>query len=200
MPIRIKRKKRPAVKIVRRKPKIMKMNSNIHHFKRGCELVTYTGSSAPVLVSWSFGLASCINFGEFTALFDQYRINAIQLHFHYRYDPGASGTFNNTASYPRLYTVKDYDDVVTPLSITELREYDKCKLTILNPNRPFKLMLRPAIRSTVGSNHTPKWKQWLDCDLSSTSHYGIKWGVDNLPTNAILEVEIKYFLSFKDVK
>ena len=166
------KRKRPVRKMMRR-PKIVKNpNSNIHHFKRGCELVTYTGSSAPILVGWSFGLASCINFAEFTALFDMYRINAIQLHFHLRYDPGA-GTFNNQASYPRLYTIKDYDDVTVPLTINEMREYSKCKLSILNPNKPHRLMLKPAVRVDIGVNKTPKWKQWLDYDLNNTAHFGV---------------------------
>jgi len=179
--------------------KARKFRTPKYHFKRGADLISYTGSGAALYAGWTFALASVINPVEFTALFDQYRINAILVKFHYRLDPGAA-VYGIGASYPRLYTVKDYDDATAPTTVSELREYSKCKLSILNPNKPLMFKIKPCVKNSVGLNSTPKWKQWLDCSINNTQHFGFKWCVDNLPSNSILEVEIVYYLSFKDAQ
>jgi len=169
------------------------------HFKRGAELITYNGTGTPVTTGFTFTLGSLLNVAEFTTLFDMYRINAVMLRFHYRLDPG-SAPYGNGASYPRMFSVKDYDDSNAPANVNELREYSNCKMKVLNPNKPLVYKITPAIKSAVGVNSTPKWKQWLDCQFTNTDHFGFKWIVDNLPSNSVLELEVIYYVSFKHAK
>lgn len=176
----------------------------VHHFKRGSALNTINGNAvyAPYVDSLSFNLNAVINPSDFTSLYDQYRINYVVVKFHLRIDPSAQAA--GSASYPRLYYYRDLDDTTAPSNLNEMRENQRCRMKVLNPQRCVTIKIRPNVLgmlySTVGvTQYTPKFKQWLDCSTSTTIHYGIKYAIDDLTnTNYKVDIEKWYYISCRN--
>lgn len=161
-------------------------------------------TGAPVLRGASFALSSLPGVSDFTNLFDMYKITHVQLRFHLQVDPGAQASAS--AIYPKLWYATDYDDDNAPASLNALREHARCKVRVLNPNRPVVVNIKPAVASLVyrgatTSSYSPKWRQWVDMAQTDVPHYGLKWAVDNLTnTNYTLQIEGKMWFACKDVR
>jgi len=129
----------------------------------------------------SFSLNNTNNVSNFAAIFDQYRIDAIQVSI----NPG--WTDNNlttvTDYYPRLYTVIDYDDSSSPTSLAQLTAYDSCIIT--PPGRGVERTFRPKIQAgivnVVGGTTQGGLalaSPWLDMAITSVPHFGIKLAIE----------------------
>lgn len=172
-----------------------------HAFKRMLGSATITGNVAysPYLNAYSgqqINLAAVQGTSDFQNLYDQYRINYIVIKFWLRIDPSAQTAAS--ASFPKLYWYRDYDDESTPASLNEIRENGRCKIAVMNPNRPVTIKFRPNSLNTVyagvaTSTYKPVWRQWLDVAVPSARHYGIKYGIDDL-TNTNYKVDIEAML------
>lgn len=179
---------------------------DVHYFKRQFNWTNLSGNALynPWLSSATFSLAQLPGTGDFTTLFDRYKITFIKLYIWLKIDPSAQTAA--TASYPKLYWVKDYDDSSTPASLDELRQHQSCKVKVMSPNRPIVITLRPSILSVdyrgVGTvSYTPKWKQWVDMQNLDVPMYGLKLGVDDFTnTNYRLEMEGKMWFACKDTR
>lgn len=175
----------------------------VHSFKRMArDGFSYTGNVAynPLLVTWSanwINLALVVNASDFANLYDQYRINFVVFKVWLKIDPGAQTAA--TASYPKLYWYRDYDDNTAPGSLNEMRENVKCKVAVLNPNRPITIKFKPntlqlLYQSTIANQFKPVFGQWLDMSSTNTPHYGIKVAIDDLTnTNYKVEVETTFY-------
>lgn len=172
----------------------------VHSFRRGGVTGTLTGNVAyaPYLGNYNTNFGQIINSGDFTALYDQYRINFIVVKFYLKIDPSAQTAA--TASFPRIFWYRDYDDNGNPASLNEIRENSKGKQAILHPNRPVTIKFKPNVLNTVYSslgvsNYVPVFKQFLDMSTTATTHYGFKYAIDDLTnTNYKLDIEtVVYF-------
>lgn len=185
---------------------VKSVQSNVHSFRQTAASLNLQGNAAyaPYLAASSFPLAGVAQVASFQALFDQYKISHIQLRFMLRVDPSAQTAA--TATYPRLYYARDYNDLNLPASLNELREYSKCKIVHLKPDRTTVVNLKPAVlqemyKSAVTTGYSPKWKQWISMADTTVPHYGLKWGVDLFTnTNYWLDVETVYWFQCKNVK
>lgn len=183
-----------------RSARIVNLNKDVHYFKR---MVSTPGSFsgnvayAPLLQAWSFNFNQLANAGEFTALFDQYKITHIQCKFFLKIDPGAQSAAG--ASYPKLYWCADHDDDSAAPSLNAMREHSKTKVRVLHPNRPVVCNIKPAIlamtyKTATTTGYCPMWKKWVDCNDSTVPHYGLKWAIDDLTnTNYKVDTEVTYW-------
>lgn len=178
------------------------VRNQIYYFKRYANNPgSWTGNIAynPLCQGNSFSLGQVVNPSDFTTLFDQYCITCIVVRFFLKIDPSAQTA--STASYPRLYYVRDYDDATAPASLNEMREHAHVKVKVLNPNRGVTIKFRPSTlnlvyRTAVASSYSPHWKQWVDMANTDIPHYGLKWVVDDL-TNTNYKLETETLLYFK---
>lgn len=181
--------------------------SQVHTYKRmvaggaGSGVLTITGNAVynPYVSNLVFDLNALVSSSEFTQLYDQYRILTAVTKFWLKIDPSAQSAAN--ASYPKLYWYRDYDDSVNPSNLNEMRQNARCKVAVMHPNRPVTLVCKPntlglVYQSVLGTQTEPKWKQWLDCNVPSTPHYGFKYAIDDL-TNTNYKVEIEITLYFQ---
>lgn len=181
---------------------------DVHYFKRFVTNPgTFTGNAItgdPLLQGISFAINGVAGIGEFSALFDQYMLTHVQMMFHLRIDPSAQTA--TTAIYPKLYWFTDYDDANAPPSLNAVREHPRCKIAVLNPNRPVICNIKPAVlnevyRSPTTSSYNPKWRQWLDFAQTDVPHYGLKFAIDNFTnTNYIVSTELKFWFACKGVR
>jgi hypothetical protein len=119
-------------------------------------------------------LNTCVSSGEFTALFDQYRIVKIELLFFWQ--RGAS----DAVTRPLLWFYQDWDGSTTPASASEVFERQSFRSFSFSEARPtFTVTInRPGVNmSTVAANTVTVRSPWLDCSTAGQVHYGLYgWG------------------------
>lgn len=212
-------KRRPTYKrkrMTKRMPLAKRPNINVHSFKRmlagdftnwstgtvrdGCSRIAGNAVNLPWLGGFQLnGLSSVLNTGEFTALFDQYRIDKLVLKFYLKIDPGAQAA--GAANVPRLYYYRDRDDSTPATSLNEIRENGRGRLVPLSLYRPVTIVCRPntlglIYQSSVSSTYSPKFGQWIDCSNPGTPHYTWKMAIDDLTnTNYRVDVEGEVFFT-----
>ncbi len=164
--------------------------------------------SAPENFAISFQLSDLTSYSEFVSLFDQYRIDKLDLKFIYSQSnapvpiPAA-----NIACMPLMYHVIDYNDS-TALSIPEeYQQYQNCVVANIDrfPTISFRPKLATAIYNGTFSGYGST-ALWVDTNTAGARYYGSKFTVDPLNTNTgsnilgYLTIVITYHLSFRHVK
>lgn len=175
----------------------------VHHYRRNMQSIQIQGNPvyAPYVSYVDFAFSQLISPTDFTALYDQYRINYVVTKFFLEVDPGAQTSV--AAVYPKIYWVRDRDSAVAPSTIDELRQDSQCRMAILRPDRPVTIKCVPNVLArmysgAVTDNYSPKFKVWLDATTTSTQHFGFKFAVDNLTnTNYTLRFERTCYFSCK---
>jgi hypothetical protein len=130
-----------------------------------------------VLGATNFYLAQISNQSNFTALFDQYKIDYLE----YTFRPQANATtLVTTSTVPRFITAIDYDDSNTPGSLAALEEYMSAETHFTDT---FTRRFRPKILTMIwdGSNPAPGGSTtapWIDCAQNLIPHYGLKYGIE----------------------
>lgn len=150
------------------------------------------------------------NFSEFTALFDQYRIDYVECGFAFTansQDPGV------TTALPIMWVAKDYSDAnIAP--IADVQQYKSAQCFQLGNPAPggYKVIrVRPTVDLQVYQGITSGFasangKTWIETGTPDVPHYGLKCAIDSTLFGATnvqlgnLSMYFKYHLSFKNVK
>jgi len=154
----------------------------------------------------NFALNRVSNYTEFTTLFDEYRICAVEVDFKPMYNMQVISAINNVITL-FLYTVIDYDDNAAPTSISQLEEYDSCVVT--NFNQSCKRIIRPKLATAVYDG-TANWayastrQPWVDCGNAAVQWFGLKLAIEagasgqtNLQT---WQISVKYYIELRNVR
>lgn len=152
------------------------------------------------LGSINFSLNDVPSYTEFTALYDMYKINAVKIIFLPQMTSNISvSSVNNPYANTRFFSCLDFNDSTAPTSIDDVRQYQNAKFTpILKRHKRY---LRPKILDSTGYNPV---NPWISTASPSVIYYGLKYAIEN--TNATVgttfeySVEVKFYLSFKNVK
>lgn len=193
------RRRRPVTSRPRRVPRSRwmgkRMRSNfgalrrqVHYYKRtfrvGDFIANYnatTGVTTPINVPLSFNLNQLPGVGEFTSLYDQYKIMGIRVNCQPLLTEGiASAVSGSTLIYgfPKFSSVIDYDDTFTPASEDVLLQYGSLKQTpaFKEHKRYFKPKIRGAALDSGGvvNPATSIKAPWIDVGNPNVPHYGVK--------------------------
>jgi hypothetical protein len=132
---------------------------------------------------------------------DYYRVNALVVKFIPRTSPSHPGEDNGRAL---CACAVDLDDDTKPTSITDLANYQNCK--IFRSDQIFSIKWRPAILLDVdkGDYKSPlaagiKKKQWLNSSYKEIMHRGLKvWLANNsLNHETDWDILVTAYVSFK---
>lgn len=176
-----------------------------HSFERKTNLFTISGNAvhAPYLGVSNIQLGFVRNAAEFSALYDQYRINKVKIQFWLKVDPSAQTAA--TAAHPKLYWVRDLDDS-NVLTQDEMRERAKCKIAVMRTDRPITIWIKPNLlnlvyRGPTTSSYVPTFGHFLDMTNQDVPHYGIKYNIDDLTnTNYRVDIETTYYFQCKNTR
>lgn len=142
-------------------------------------------------LSLYFQFNQLVNYTEFTALYDQYRIEKVLIKLHLITNPDAVvppvtipvTTQNVTNWYPRLWYSPDYDDKQVD-AISDFKQRATTKTLILKPNRDYTFWCKPACqveayRDSAGTvGYCPSFNKWINMADTAVEHYGWKWALD----------------------
>ena len=182
-------------------PMYKNLSTNVRLIKRNAD----QGDLVCVLNANNYGaflfkLSNAPNSSEFTALFDQYKINAIQCTFYpQQTEVTLSNTPATTVRAARMFTAIDYNDGDPPTSLDYLRQYDNVE--VHNAVEPFSVYIpNPKFADATGALRTG----YISTASPSIVHYGLKWALEELnPGSAgtyTYKVETVYYFSFKNAK
>lgn len=158
------------------------------------------------------------NYTEFVALFDQYRIDKVEVTFQlvgnvYNTQAPNSTAANTTNWFPKLWISKDYDGPSgTVDTLAEIKERQDVQCFILEPNKFKTVTLQPKalVQTYVTSGATGKSPKVIKIDTAQAQveHYGLTYvydanGLDpgNTQDAAFkVAVERKYYFTMFGVK
>lgn len=203
------RRRRPARRrVARRMPRPRQM---VYNFKRTCELnnLTTVPGVAPTLFQYQFKLSDVPGYGDFTQLYDQYRIKGVRITFY----PAANTSYTGSSSsmpIGEFYTVLDFDDSTLPANIEELNQYQTLRRTYFN--RPHKRYFKPLSTQsgvyqsggvTTGYRSLPS-STWFDCGNPNILYYGIKGAYtiseSSLVVKETIRVTATYYFQLRMVR
>jgi hypothetical protein len=131
----------------------------------------------PVFGQFSVTLANTFaaNLSALQALFDQYRINAVEVTI--VPSQNLSGGAATYTTNPNLFTVLDFDDGTSLGSVANAQGYATCIES--EPYEKARRCFRPRIQMVTGTSASLQGAAnvvapWLDCAYSGTVHYGMK--------------------------
>lgn len=180
-------------------PMYKQPSTNVRLIKRNADqgdLICTLG--APTYGAFLFRLSNVPNSSEFTALFDQYKINAISCTF-YPQQTAVDTHIAPAVQNVRMFTAIDYNDSDPPLSIDTLRQYDNVEVNAVTEQFTVYIA-NPKFADTTGALRTG----YINTSSPSTVHYGLKYAVDPLAPGSTgtytYRVETVYYFSFKNAK
>lgn len=191
------------------------VRTNLVNIKRSFVTAPFTVNNSWSGIQLSFTLSALPNYSEFTALFEQYRINGVKLTF----VPSAdsldinqqqqnSSSAINWTTIPRLYTAIDKDGNGQYASENAILQYGNHRI-IRNPMRAFTIYVKhPCVQMGTANLVTivggaPKARQWLDCDNYNVQHWGAVVGgivpyQGGTTVNMAYQVIATYYMQFKN--
>jgi len=132
--------------------------------------------------SMGFRLDQLVNYTEFVALFDHYRINGVRIDLKCFYN--TSGATNVGLPWVEHWT--DHDDA-TPLSAAQAREVMGTKSAYYSGNKIMtKMFVKPRpLLELASADGTPApgslmSRSWINCTDTDIPHYGIKGVLHNV--------------------
>lgn len=194
--------------------------AKVYNFTRNLDGTTVSGISASTIVqaaagshrACAFTLADVPNATEFTALFDMYRIKCIVI----KLIPMIRDVSIDSATVPPtlgqgpglVFHVIDNDDANALTAIADYYQYQNFRHTVVASPKSvirkiYPKVIVPAFQGSTFSSPTPVGNRWIDCSAPTAWHYGFKFYIppyQNAATPQIWQVQLKYYLQFKNVR
>jgi hypothetical protein len=153
---------------------------------------------APQFLAYNFQLAQVSNYNNLSLVYDQYRINAVEVKFSLR-NPGAA------TNYPRLSIYPDFDDATPPPSYSAALSHPRVtqhSFTVSQTDFTVALSPRPAAalyQGAFSSFGQPDKPMFVDVNYPTTQHYGLKLMVeDATDTTQFIDIYVKYWITFRN--
>jgi hypothetical protein len=132
----------------------------------------------------------------FTALFDQYRIDEIEVWITPTYQNSSGGNVNS-----RWLSVIDYDDSNTPGTTGALLQYSNVVDCTANEGcyRRFRPHVGLTTNSAAGTAYSNKLSDWIDSANVTAQHYGIKLAAFQSAVTSTYNLVVRYHFSTRNV-
>lgn len=156
----------------------------------------------------TFDLSQCNNYANWTAVYDQYRINCIYLSFKPQRVERLIHEVNNIApnqnfsNIPSYCAVVDYDDTAI-INFQDVKERHGARWQLATKSMRMKVYPKKLIQVYNGltTAYMPSSSGgYLDCTYNSVPHYGVKVACEVSQPSGLYAVEIEqiYYVTFKN--
>lgn len=201
------RRRRPAL---RRRRTVYRRRHSVHLFTRWTDVNSLNVTDATQQGAMTFYLNQLPSASEFTALFDQYRINCVVLKMRYLNQIPDRTDASSGAYRPNFHYCVDYNDSTAYTSITQFAQVGNYRCHALNGERDWSIKIFPKVQRQMyqglGSTGYGPVKCWINTADPAVPHYGLKYLIDcnggggGNEVLGSLQYQAKYYLSFKNVK
>jgi hypothetical protein len=207
---RVKSKSSNLIKMYDHPGLIPSMNTNENQVFTICQTVDTTYILAQVAITpsflgFNFSLDQLAQANSWTTVFDQYKIDQVQVTIRPAYTAVSLMGFGSV-KVPLLYSVIDYDDNTSPSTLTQMKEYSNCQVSMYET---VVLTFQPHIAvgaydGSVFSSFTNLQNKWIDAASQTVKHYGVKLGIEGGATGQTslqyFDISIKYKISFRNIR
>jgi hypothetical protein len=169
-----------------------------HKFVRYGATTTVQGTASTSFGAITFALAGMQGNAALTSLYDQGRIDKVEIQFSLR-------TLGTGVLFPRLWIYPDWDDSTPPTTMAQVQSHPRLVEHIFSPSQTeFSVCIEPRVAlATYNGAFTgysqPNGPQWIDTGLTTVQHYGAKYAITNFTdTTANLEYTVKYWISMRN--
>lgn len=176
--------------------------SKVTRIARHVNRTNITGSAVgPVNGALVFALSDLPGVTDFTALYDQYRIVAVQVKFIASY-PDYNVTAAAGSQLGLFFTAIDLDDGAAP---TASLLHENSTMISTHPTRDVTRRLVPHTASAAYAgaftSYANKIGEWLDCSSPGVEYYGVKYCLEVSVGTAlpIYNVECTYCVEFRSI-
>lgn len=164
-------------------------------------LNSVTGVASGATKTWSS--ADINQFSSFAAVFDQYKIEAVEVWIT-PYGPASAPGYNPTANAVQYCSVIDYDDANNFTTLAQAMQYQNCTTTSCQQGHYKRFRPHIAVGAYTGSVFTGfqnKDADWIDSATTAVVHYGIKIVVSPTTSNqdAKFDVTTRVHVAFRNL-
>jgi hypothetical protein len=140
-------------------------------------------------------------FSSWAAVFDQYRIEEMEVWL----EPDVTNLSTVTnLGLSKFYSIVDYDDANTPVQISDLMQYSNVIVSGATTGhyRKWRPHVAMAAFQSTFTGYANVASPWLDCASGDIQHYGIKVGMDALPSTlaSVVVATVRIWVQFKNVR
>lgn len=171
----------------------------------GADQGAIVGSASYQYGGINFKASSVPDFANYSACFDEYRIEGIKIKFIPQQnvsmviDPGTLGS-QLTSLLPLFATCIDVNDSATPGSVNTVLGKDTGKVHSTNSviTRKFVPFVSKAVYQSGFTGYGPEMNSWVDTVSTGVNHYGLKWWLQSVVNyNQVINVSITYYFAFR---
>lgn len=178
---------------------------NVYRCVRTVNVGVITATTVDAGVGRRFRLTDLSTSSDFTNLFDQYRIVAVEAMYVF-----STHILASQARYPRISFAVDYSDSANPGSEADVLQYQNAEsFQFGQVKHTFKRVFKPraALATYEGAFSgygMAAANQWFDCNDAAIEYYGTKEWLSNynttIATGAVINVYHRYHLEFKNAR
>lgn len=205
----MRRPRRMLRRRIYRNRRLYRKRSIVHNFKRCIVSSINLQKSANTAGFQTVHFQDIPNYTEFTALFDQYRINGLKFEFMPRFN-----SIDQTAAYGQeFYTVIDRNDESVPGTLNVMLDYQSLRKTPITrkhvryfkPGVLFGLLEEPETTPSPLSPSSTKLSPWININTSTglnVDHLGLKYfsPATGAASNTTIDVIITAYFQCRTVK
>lgn len=153
--------------------------------------------------SMLFKLSSVIDSGDFTNLYDKYKIVGVKLKIMYQANTASTG--GNSVMPVITYNV-DHDDAAIPSSLNTVSTKAAARSRILTADRPINIYIKPkpavALYQGIFSGFGSGNSMYVNSSSPDVQHFGLKFWINNFYTpagaNNQITIQPTYYLACKE--
>jgi len=151
-----------------------------------------TSTVVVTYASQNFTLSQLDQVGSYTALFDQYRFDEIELWL----------TPRTELNLGTLVSVIDYDDSTVLTTYASATDYQNALTAPLSMSHYRRFVPHAAVAAYSGTfvSFDNVTAPWIDCASPSVQHYGFKTACTVTTPAVALDLTIRYKVSFRNVR
>jgi hypothetical protein len=157
-----------------------------------------SSASGPAYASLYLTLSQLDQYTSLVAVFDQYRIKAVEISFRPRISQESAASANTGL----FCTVIDVDDAASLTSFAQAEDYQtalvgrgfECQTRTFKPHAA--MALYSGSFSGYGNTESP----WIDSSSSTVQHYGVKTAWTITDSAYTIDYTCRYWLQFKNVR
>jgi hypothetical protein len=176
----------------------LKKDNSVHRFIQTTDLGAVFATSAvlPTFYARSFAYTDVIQYTSYQALFDQYKIDEIEIWM----QAGQAGN-NNANTYPTWYSAIDYDSDSAASALSTLQQYTNVITTPLTQGHYFRFKphVAEALYSGAFTSYGNIKSPWIDSASPGVKHYGFTVGVNVTPAAVQMNMVIRLHFSTRNV-
>lgn len=151
----------------------------------------------------TFELADIPQFANYTALYEEYRIDKVVYTFNSLTNMANPQIGAAYATLGMIHTVVDDTDAAVPTSIQNMMNDSAYKGS--RSSRNHSRVIRPKFLNSIAGGATQPKAGWLLTDNPNASHYALKYALEGgsssvASTSFFVEPIVTYYISFKNPK